>query len=142
MLKNISKFGFKKSILLCVVFLMLFGQIFKLHLHLDHVHHHDSNSSIVEQIINFHPSSLNHDVNDEHHNADTFHHGAEIEISVDTYVSKVDLLKSFLYVFVSFIGLFLLLKSVVVLRTNRADFLIKETKQLFTPPLRAPPQKN
>ena len=120
---------------------LLFGQAFKFHMHIEH---DGIPSSTTAHVIDVHATSSIHDMShDLHHdsieNTGNHHHSAEIDISLDSLSTKIKLLNSLVLLFLV-VSIFLcipLLRATCRFYTQK----IKPTSLNFLlyPPLRAPP---
>lgn len=124
----------------CIGIALLLGQVFKLHMHIAH----DANSagSTSSQMLDVHIASTLHDTIPDSHHDDSHnnHHVAEVDISSDSFVKKINSLTLFLFFFL--IVSTLLYRQQAV-RISHPDFVDSgPTASLYHlhPPLRAPPR--
>jgi len=142
MSRTLNKIRLQNTLLLVIVITMIFGQMFKLHLHLDHSHHHDSTHSHVEKTIDFHLATLNHSDHDEDISSHLTHHETEIELAADGIINKLEIFKTLFWLVLTVCSLFLYININLVSRwfTRQRQFFNSSIH--FSPPLRAPPLFN
>lgn len=110
---------------------LLFGQAFKLHMHLQH---DDIPSSSTAHVIGFHSAIEEHGESHGNHHFDTI-----VDVSNDNLAKSTNLLSSLLLILLT-IGLFLFIPRKTSLCSNRLyKTLSIPCYYLFQPPLRAPP---
>jgi hypothetical protein len=137
--------SFQYALIACLGATLLFGQMFKLHMHIQHSD--DAlNASVeyasAEHVVDVHvSSSLYNTIHDGHHQDDFLdhHNNTDIDISSSEFLKISKLLN--LFIFLIFVASFIL--SVPLLQRICKKH-ISETNQavryyLLQPPLRAPP---
>jgi len=128
------------ALILCLGIVLLFGQAFKLHMHLQHDEVPASFST--DHSFNLHVASLNHNLHLDfaHQDETQNHHSAELSINSDGILKKISLFNP--------IVLFFIILS-IILSVNRLHFfhkrIIFKTKlttffYFLHPQLRAPPR--
>ena len=117
---------------------LAFGHAFKLHMHLQH--NHDPSSTLSAQKLDVHISSSFHDATHNTYHQDDFqdHHLADIKVSPDSAVKKVETFTPFM-VLLLFISLFLAIPPLRSIFTRQLQTKLSSTYYLLSPPLRAPP---
>ena len=126
------------ALIVCMGIALLFGQAFKLHMHIQH----DEVTASAGHIVDVHAaSSLYNTGYDAHHQDDIqdHHSSADIDVSPDSFVKKISLFKLFVLFF--FVTGFILYAP-QLLRIHRQYHLKTKPASLyylFHPPLRAPP---
>lgn len=131
---------FQYALILCLAIVLLFGQTFKLHMH---IQYNDAPSpTIAEHIIDVHATSLLHDTTHIAHkqgNIEDHHHSAGIDLSSNSFSKKTELLNLFVLILL-IVSLFLYVPR---LRYNYKQYIVKTKLTslycLLHPPLRAPP---
>ena len=125
------------ALILCLSVVLLFSQIFRLHMHIQH----DDVTASADHIVTVHAASSLQDSRYDIDRQDDVpnHHPAELKVSPDRVVMKVALLKAFiLLIFIASIFL-----NVLPLRYFHRLYFLKNKltslSYLFRPPLRAPP---
>lgn len=133
-----NNLAYRYAFILCLSIALLFSQVFKAHMHLQH----DAPFPDVQEhshVVDIHLATSLHDSTlDTHHQDNQYH--AEVDVSTDSFVKKVTLIDLFVLLFV-FIGF--TLSAPCRQRVNKLYFLkIKPISfyYLFQPPLRAPPK--
>ena len=121
----------------CLGITLLFGQVFKLHMHIQH----DGAPASAGHVVDVHAAFSLHDTTyDTHHQDDNQnHHPADIKVSPDSVVKKTQ--------FFNPIVLLFLIAGVILcvprLQRIRSRYIIKTKLDslyyLLYPPLRAPP---
>ncbi len=122
----------------CLAVVLLFAQMFKLHIHIQH----DEMSEPAGHVVDVHAASSLHDTTYDAHHLDNVpnHHFTDIKIFLDGVVKKVGLFNIFVLLFV--------IASIIIMRVSRLRCIrrryIFKTKldslyYLLQPPLRAPP---
>lgn len=130
---------FQYALIACLAIALILGQVVKLHMHIEHDDVLSSTST--EHIVDVHVASSLHDSAHDTHHQDDFqdhHHQAEIKVSPDSVVKKIESFNSYilLFLFVSFFFGIPKLRS--VFRQN-IHTKLTSTYYLLSPPLRAPP---
>lgn len=118
---------------------MIFGQLFKLHIHMEH--DEVSSSSMSEHTFGMHAAYSLSDITRATHNHSDFqdNHDSEIKVSPESVVKKIDSFNTYLFLFL-FVSLFLGVPP--ALRTIFRQYIqtkLTSTYYLLSPPLRAPP---
>jgi len=118
----------KYAIITCLSIFLLLGQVFKQHLHIQHDGAPSPTSSFHDTTYNIH-----HQDDSQNNN-----HSAEIDVSFDSFVKKVEL--HHLFVFLLAVVGILYIPRFLCFR-GWCSFKIKLALlyNLFQPPLRAPP---
>ena len=118
--------------------MLVFSQAFKFHMHVQHV---GDPSPSAQHVIAIHSADILGDLTDKasHESVDEHHHPIEIDVSLDSIATKIDLSNSMALIFliVSVLLLFPLLP-------NKGKYSTKQIQpsssfSLLSPPLRAPP---
>jgi len=121
---------------------LLFGQAFKFHMHIQHDGIPSSNTA---HVIDVHAVSSVHDTSyGTHHapieNTENHHHSAEIDVSIDSVSTKIESLNSIVLLFLV-VSIFLFIP---LLRSTCRFYIQKiistSPNFLLYPPLRAPPR--
>lgn len=138
-----NNLAFRYALIACFSIALLFSQTFKAHMHLQHAENFAETSQ--QHITDVHVdigSSLHDSPHNSHHQDDFIDHNfhAEIDVSTDSFVKKVESLNSFLLLFI-IVG-FTLLTPRLQNICKRYTLKIKPVSlhYLFLPPLRAPPK--
>jgi len=127
------------ALIICLGITLLFGQAFKFHMH---IQHESVPSSTTAHIIGVHASSSLHGMSHNTHHEETGnqHHAAEIDISLDSVATKIELLNSIVLLFLV-ASIFLcvpLLRSFSIFAKHKTK--LTSPNFLLYPPLRAPPR--
>ena len=122
---------FRYRVTICMVFLLLFAQMFSLHIHFQH-----EESATSEHVVEVHVATF-----DDEHQVDyqDLHHSEEIKINAESVIKKMEFFSSFvLLFFLAIISLYL----PKLLSIHQQFIKTKFTTHfyLLNPPLRAPPQ--
>ena len=129
---------FQYALIACMAIALTLSQVVKLHMHLEHDDVLSSTST--EHILDVHVASSLHDLTHNTHHNDDFqdHHQADIKVSPDSVVKKIESFNPYilLFLFVSFFFSFPKIRS--IFRKNIQSKLTS-TYYLLSPPLRAPP---
>lgn len=132
----------KYAFIVCLSFVLLLGQAFKLHLHVTPIENLASHT-FTEQIGQVHIASKLHDAaNDTEYQANnhSHKHHSEIEISSDSIVKKSELHVLGALLFLAVVLVLLSLRVCRVIRFfSKPQQFITSLLYLISPPLRAPP---
>ena len=122
------------ALIMCLSVALLSGQVFNLHMHIQH----DESSTSVGHSVDLHAASSLHDTTYNTHHKDD-HHSIVIEVSTDSFVKKVGLLNLFiLFFFVT--GIILCVPRLLFIhRPQLLKIRPASLNFLLHPPLRAPP---
>jgi len=131
----------KYALIICLSVALLLGQMFKVHMHIQH--DETPSPATAGHSIDVHAAlSLLNAMNNIHHHGDTHdhHHHAVIDINTDTSLKAVDLFKLSIFLFL-LAGIAL---SVPLLRGTRRRHIFNakllSLYYLLHTPLRAPPK--
>ena len=129
------------ALIACLSIALLFGQMFKLHMHILHSNTSDP-GTLSGHVIEVHTSPSTFDqIHDKHSHDKTtaHHHDGEVEVSSDSFVKKVKQLLQFVLLFFTISTIF----NLFIKRRTwiKYDFNLKCRSALYLlhPPLRAPP---
>jgi len=123
------------ALIVCLSVALLFVQVFKLHMHIQH----EEAPAPTGHVVDIHAAYSLHEITHETHPQHD-HHAAAIDISADSYVKKVELFKLFVLLFL----ITSIIWCVPRLLCFHRQYLLKVKPiplyYLLHPPLRAPPR--
>lgn len=128
------------ALIACIGITLLLGQTFKLHMHIQHEENYSSNVS--NQILDVHIASSLHDTTpvSDHGGSHHSHHVAEVDISSDSLVKKIDSQTLLLILFFIVSTLLYRQHAVRIARPGIVESVPTTSFYLLHPPLRAPPR--
>jgi DMSO reductase anchor subunit len=144
MRERINNSIFKYVLIACLALMLLVGQVFKLHMHIQHDEANGSPvvGSIVKRVVDVHAITPLHGTSyDSHHqdSAQSHHHFAEIGVSSDGFVKKIGLLNITVFLFL-ILSVALCLQQLRRIRRKYNSAIENTSSYYFIhPPLRAPP---
>lgn len=138
MKKSTNNLVFQYTLIACLAIALIFGQLFKLHMHIEHDDVHTSTSSSHSLGIHtaFSLIDLEHATAQQENSQDN--HPSEIKASPDSVVKKIESFTPYLLLFLSII-IFLGLPQLRVVFIKNIQSKLTSGYYLLTPPLRAPP---
>ena len=138
MKKLTNNSAFQYTLIACLAIALLFGQLFKLHMHIEHDDVHTSISS--SHSIGIHTAFSLLDLKHATAQQDKFqdNHHSEIKASPDNIVKKIESFTPYLLLLLS-IFIFLGLPKLRVVSRKNIQSKLTSSYYLLNPPLRAPP---
>ena len=129
---------FKYTLIACLATALIFGQLFKLHMHVEHDDLHTSTSSSHSMALHtaFSFIDLEHITAQQDNSQEN--HPSEIKASPDSVVKKIESFTPYLLLFLS-IFIFLGLPQLRVIFIQNIHSKLTSSYYLLNPPLRAPP---
>lgn len=133
---------FQYALIACLALALMLGQVFKLHMHIEH--DESLSSTTTEHKFNVHVASSVHDSTHDTHHQDDFqndsqdHHLTDIKVTPDSVVKKVESFSPYLLLFL-FVSFFLGIPKLRSVFRQHIQTKLTSTYYLLSPPLRAPP---
>lgn len=125
---------FQYALIASLAIALIFGQVFKLHMHIEH--DEASSSATSEHTLGMHAAFSLPDITRITDNQDS--HPSEIKVSPDSVVKKIESFNAYLFLSL-FLTLFLGIPALRSIFRQYIQTKLTSTYYLLCPPLRAPP---
>lgn len=130
--------AFKYTLIACLAIALIFGQLFKLHMHIEHDDVQTSTSSSHSMGIHTAFSFIDLEHATAQHDKSQDNHPSEIKASPDSVVKKIESFTPYLLLFL-LIFAFLGLPQLRIAYIQNIQSKLTSSYYLLNPPLRAPP---